>query len=288
MNENKGKSLISPLAFAILTLILVNLVFVFAKADTETITIDFFDVGQGDAALITTPNDQRILIDGGPNNAVMAKLDRSIPFYQRKIDAIILSHPHADHLVGLIPVLKKFEVKDVYLTGVIQTTPEYLEFLNELKAKNIPTHAVTIGDNLDLGDNIKMEFYFPFKNLSGQRVENLNNSSIVSKLIWGKSKVVFTGDLEKEGQDELLATKPDLSAQLLKVPHHGSKDSANESFLNAISPKYAVICVGKDNKFGHPAPSHLASLKNVSVYRTDEDGDVQFIMSKEEIKPIKK
>lgn len=283
MENTEKKSLFGPLTLAILILTLVFLIYFLVQPKPTYLKVDFYDVGQGDAALISTPAGQHVLIDGGPNDAVISKLDHDVPIYHRTIDAIVLSHPHADHLDGLLSVLKKYEVKDLYITGILHTTPEYLEFLNLAKSKNIKTHQVVAGSTLDFGDGITLANYFPIKNLAGQKIDNLNNSSIVSKLVYGESEVLFTGDLEKEGQSELLATKPDLHADVLKVPHHGSKDSANEKFIDAVSPKYAIISVGKDNKFNHPAPSHLELLKNIKVFRTDQDGDVKFLLTKTSI-----
>jgi competence protein ComEC len=251
------------------------------------IQLHFFDVGHGDAALITTPNNQNVLIDGGPNDVVSQKLDDYLPFYHRSLDAVILTHPHADHLVGLLKVLDQYEVKRVYLTGVLHTTPEYLEFLEKIKTKKIDTKAVKSGDEMDFGDGIKLEILSPLTDLSQAKVENLNNSSIVAKLVYGEKKVLFTGDLEKEGQEKLLAANADLAADLIKIPHHGSKDAGYERFLEKVNFTMAVISVGKDNKFGHPAPSTLSILRNVAVFRTDYDGDINFEMDQKNILPKK-
>jgi competence protein ComEC len=237
--------------------------------------------------LISTPSKQNILIDGGPNDQVSEKLDKTLPFYHRSLDAVVLTHPHADHLDGLLNVLDNYEIKKIYLTGVVHTTTEYLDFLEKIKTKKIETEAVKSGDLIDLGNDIKFTFLFPEKELTGQRIENLNNSSIVARLSWGEEKVLFTGDIEKEGQEDLLKINPEITADLVKIPHHGSKDANNENFLTKIHPKFAVISVGKDNKFNHPAPSTLDLLKSVTLFRTDYDGDITFEMNQNNIFPKK-
>lgn len=286
MKEGNEKKLFSSLGLAILIVIFAALFYQLLLPQSKFTKVTFFDVGQGDAALIETPSKQRILIDGGPNDVVSTKLDKETPFYQRTLDAVILTHPHADHLVGLIKVLKNYKVKTVYISGISHTTPEYLEFLSLIASKKIATHDVKSGDYLDFGEGIKLDFLFPLSDMRGKHIDNLNNSSIVSRLSWGKSSALFMGDLEKEGQDELLTANLNLKSNLYKVPHHGSKDGANSTFLSKVSPEYAVISVGKDNQFGHPAVSTLNMFKSIKVYRTDYDGDVHFSLSEDRVAPL--
>lgn len=281
--ENRKESIFSPVLLAIFIIIIFSLLYYIFLPKPLAIQLHFFDVGQGDAALITTPANQNVLIDGGPNDVVVSKLDKYLPFYHRRLDAIILTHPHADHLEGLLKVLDKYEVKKIYFTGVIHTTPEYLEFLESMKHKTIEAKSIVAGDEIDFGEEIKLEFLYPLRDLSEQRVDNLNNSSIVNKLIWGKQKVLFLGDLELEGQAELIAQNFDISAALVKISHHGSKNGTESNFIAKVSPKYAIISVGKDNKFGHPGTSTLNILKNITTFRTDYDGDINFEMTKEDI-----
>lgn len=253
------------------------------KPNSQVVKLWFFDVGQGDMEMIQTPDNKRVIIDGGPSESAISEVDKVVPFYDRKIDAVVLTHPHADHLAGLIKLIKTYEVKSLYLTGVSQNTPEYLEFLNLIKEKNIETHVVKTGDYIDLGDGINLDFLFPLTNISETTVENLNNSSIVARLEWGNEAALYMGDLETEGQNELLATGQNVKADLIKVSHHGSSDSADEKFIKAVSPKYAVIEVGVDNKFGHPSQNFINILKNVKIYRTDQDGNIEFDMSQNEM-----
>ncbi len=281
------KVLGSTLALAIL----VSLVFAVWSAAVKPVNsglfVRFLSVGQGDAELIQTPNHQNVLIDGGPDSSVITELDRFIPFYARNIDAIILTHPHADHVAGLISVLRKYQVKSAYISGITYSTPEYLEFLNLLKTQHVATKAVKAGDKLDLGQGVGIGFLFPLSDVSGKSMDNINNSSVVTRLSYGSESVLFMGDLESEAQTELLASGQSLKSTLYKVPHHGSKDSVNADFLKAVNPKFAVIEVGKDNKFGHPTAKALAALSGIQIFRTDQEGTVSFEMGKSAVNAVK-
>jgi competence protein ComEC len=179
-------------------------------------------------------------------------------------------------VAGLVAVASKYQIGKVYMSGAVHTTPEYLAFLTALKTNNIPVQIVKSGDMLNFADGISLEFLFPLTSVANQTFENLNNSSVVTRLVWGKSSAIMMGDLESEGQDELLLSRQYLESDIIKVAHHGSKDSVNANFLKAVNPKYAVISAGKDNKFGHPSKFALSLLSSVVVYRTDQDGAVYF------------
>ena len=146
-----------------------------------------------------------------------------------------------------------------------------------LVANKVGKHD-TVG--IDLGNDIRIDFLYPIKSLVGGKIDNLNNSSIVNRLVYGDSSVLFTGDLEKDSQDEMIAANPNIKSNILKVPHHGSKDATNPSLIKAVSPQFAVIEVGKNNKFGHPTATALQSLVGIQVFRTDQDGDVTFNLTK--------
>lgn len=270
------RNLFNPLFLITLVGILVYLGMSLLQESPNVMKLTFFDVGQGDAALATTPNGQNILIDGGPDDSIVSKLDKNIPFYSRQIDAVVLTHPHADHVSGLVAVVNKYQITRVYMNGTVHTAPEYLAFLEALKTHEVPVQIVKSGDSLDFGDNIKLDFLFPLSSTENQKVENLNNSSVVTRLSWGKASAIMMGDLESEAQSQLLASGQNVKSDIIKVAHHGSKDSVNAKFLSAVSPKYAVISAGKDNRFGHPSKSALDSLVAQIVYRTDYDGDVVF------------
>ena len=272
---------------AMLAVICLGVYAVSMQKQAPGLFVRFLDVGQGDAELIQTPSGQNILIDGGPDSRVISELDKFIPFYGRTLDAVILTHPHADHVAGLVDVLGKYQVKHAFISGVLYTTPDYLEFLKLLKDKKIPTEEVKAGDRLELGVATNMDFLFPLVSLAGTNSDNVNNTSIVTRLSHGSKAALFMGDLESEGQDRLLASGQEVSSTLYKAPHHGSKDSVNQKFFEAVRAKFVVIEVGKDNKFGHPTAKALDLFKSAIISRTDQEGTISFQISEDEIRRVR-
>jgi len=245
-----------------------------------------FDVGQGDAILIRTPAKQNILIDGGPDNSVVYKLGKYLPFYDRSIDLMILTHPHADHLIGLIEVLKRYKVKNILAVGVDCQQAEYLVWLDLIKEKNINVLIANQPEIFYFSGGIKLIILYPDKSFFNQPVENFNNVSIVAKLIYGQTEIMLTGDFENE---EILVNKNlDLAADILKVGHHGSNTANSPLFLRAVSPDWAVISCGEDNKFNHPHGDTVNSLLNLpsDILRTDQSGDVIFFSDGIDIRPV--
>ncbi len=245
--------------------------------DQSTLRVDFFDVGQGDGILIQLPNQDQIVIDGGPDNTMVKKIGQAVPFYDRTIELMILTHPHADHITGLIETLRRYQVKKIMMTGVVHTTTEYQTWLDEIKKQEIPIEIIDGNRDLELSDNVVLKILFPDHPLIDEQFENLNNSSIVGKLVYAKTSLLLTGDYENE--EELVARGVDVRADVLKVGHHGSANANDRDFINAVRPQYAVISVGVDNKFDHPNYRALFNLEQVKaqVLRTDLQGDIRFI-----------
>ncbi len=262
-----------------LAVVLLSIWAAIAKAPSDkNLHLSVLNVGQGDSILIQTPEHQNILIDGGPDNSVLDGLGQKIPFYSRTVDAVVLTHPHADHLFGLIEVLKRYQIKHIYLTGVVQTTNEYLEFLQTVKDKNIPTSRVKLGDEMSFGET-SFKVLWPADNLQAKTVENLNNSSIVLSVSYHAFSALLMGDLESDSQD-LMMNKNSLGHyNLIKIAHHGSSNGFNAALLNQIKPEAAAVSVGADNKYGHPAASTISGLDKlgIKIYRTDRDGTLEFL-----------
>ncbi len=266
-------------------LFLFGIAFFYSWGEASNLEVNFFNVGQGDAILIKTPKQQKILIDGGPDNKIIYKLGRNLPFFEREIDLVILTHPHADHLTGLVEVLKRYKVKKILTTGVIHTTPEYLEWLREISKQNMPIEIAQAGQVINFDENLKLEILYPLENLAERRVENLNNTSIVSKLIFGRTSFLFVGDAESEVEEKLISEGVDLKVDVLKVAHHGSKDATSYKFLDKVQPKITVIMVGAKNKFGHPSQTVVNRLEKmgVKILRTDKNGDIKILSNGEKL-----
>lgn len=252
----------------------------FFSLPDKNLHLHFLDVGQGDGILIETPEKHLILVDGGPDGKVLESLSKSMNFYNRELDLVILSHPDADHINGLLDVLKRLKVKTVLFNGIKKSSRNYYEFLRLLKEKDVDFYIAFQGQNFKFG-NTQIEILYPFTNISGEE-HKANNTSIIFKLKQGHFKALFTGDIEKEVEDLLVKKNIDLTAGLLKVPHHGSNSSSTLQFLNRVKPKIAVIQSEKDNNFGHPHPEIIKRLYNLGIeeiYRNDESGNIEFVIS---------
>jgi len=242
----------------------------------KNLQVIFFDVGQGDAALIKTPAGQKILIDGGPDNTVINKIGRYFSFADKTIDLVILTHAHSDHLVGLVEVLKRYEVKKVLYNGPAHTTPEFFQFLEIIKANKIPLEIPLAGQEYNFADGVKLKIIFPLADLTDEKLKDLNEGSLVCQLIYQKTNYLFMGDLPAEQEKLIINQQNNLISQVIKIGHHGSKYSTGLDLLKAVQPQLAVISVGKDNDFNHPAPVTINRLRNfgVEILRTDEQGEI--------------
>jgi len=251
---------------------------VFDLSNPSLLKVIFFDVGQGDAIFVETPQRHQILIDGGPSEDLfLEKLSKEIPFYDRSIDLIILTHPERDHLRGLIGVLKAYKVDYVLITGVEKESKDYQFFERLIEKEKTKVIFAKRGERI-LAGKVSLIVLFPFESLKGKIFKNTNNTSIVSLLKFNKISFLFTGDIYKKIEKELIR-EVNLKADILKVAHHGSKTSSSGEFLKAVSPKIAVISVGKENIYGHPHQEVLERLKkfNINIFRTDKSGDIKFL-----------
>lgn len=246
------------------------------RADTEPeLAVAFLDVGQGDAILLTTPGEQQILIDGGPDATILTRLGEEMPFYDHTIELVIASHNDADHITGLISVLERYTVEKLWINGAIHTTQTYMRLLETVRDRQVPTEVVWSGQS-DTKDGVVFEVLYPTTSQEGVRPKRQNDLSLIVRADYNSQRFLFTGDIDEKVEQDILKSGASLSATVLKVPHHGSASGLALNFLQAIKPKYAVIQVGKENKFGHPAASILEKLLSAGavIYRTDEQGTI--------------
>lgn len=248
-------------------------IFVFEASDSR-LKVYFFDVGQGDAILFKKGTSE-LLIDGGPDNRILEKLGGTLPFFDKKIEVIILTHPDSDHLRGLVYVLKNFKVENVITSGAKKETELFNVWREELKNEKAKIYEARAGDRIKFNDLI-INVLSPDDFLA-QNAKKTNNSSIVAKVFYGKNSFLMLGDIEGEVEKNLTESGFILEVDVLKVAHHGSKTSSIQSFVDVVQPSYAIISVGKDNKFGHPASQVLERLNHFNILRTDEKGDIRFI-----------
>jgi len=238
----------------------------------------FFNVGQGDSALINLPGNNEILIDGGPDKTVLYKLNKYLPVYNRDIELMILTHPHADHITGLIEVLKRYNIKKIMRTGVEDNSEIYKEFINISNKKNIKIIKPEDFDKIKLDDKNILKIIYPRENLENKNFSDLNDSSIVFKLDTPEKDFLFTGDITVAVEKEILNNINNnlLRADILKVAHQGSITSSSEEFIKAVSPAFAVIPVGENN-FGHPSLRVIHRLERLGaqILRTDQS-DIAF------------
>ena len=249
---------------------------VFAEG-REGLVVTFFDVGQGDSIFIQAENGNQILIDGGPGDAVLAELGDALPFYDRSLDMIILTHPDADHLNGLVEVVKRYKPKMVLETGVLHDTAPYEEWRRFLDAERIPIVRAKAGETFLVADGVTAQVLFPFRDQEGQKPKSVNDTCIVLRLDYGETSFLFTGDIEAKTERILsVAQHEALDVDVLKVAHHGSKTSSIAEFLGAVSPEIAVMSVGRNNRYGHPHPEVIDRYTelHIPVHRTDISGTV--------------
>ncbi|MCD6233345.1 MBL fold metallo-hydrolase [bacterium] len=254
----------------------------------ENLRVDFLDVGQGDAIFIETPQHHQILIDGGSNEGILQKLAKEMPFWDRTIDLVILTHPEKDHLEGLLYVLKKYQVENILWTGIKRKTMVYKKWVNLLRKEKAKVVIGKAPEEIVAGE-VLIDILYPLTSLEGKEFKDSNDTSVVSRLNFGETSFLFTGDATTKTEKELIQKKAFLlRADVLKVGHHGSKTSSSGDFLAKVSPSLAVISVGKDNKYGHPAKEVLQRLESfgIKVLRTDKAGDVRVVSDGERLKII--
>ncbi len=251
-----------------------------ANSDHNDLRVWFFDVGQGDAILLDTPSDQQVLIDGGPNGSILSELSRALPFGDKDLDLVIVSHNHADHIGGLVEVLRHYTVREIWISGALHTTDGYQKLLELIRQKNITATVVAAGAGINLGE-LNGIALFPLDEKTGQLPDNQHDANIVTYWTYGTQSILLTGDAEAEHEAAMLARDIVKPATILKVGHHGSRTSTSAPFLNAVKPQFAVIQVGQNNRYGHPTTEVIERLSAIGaqILRTDQEGTILFGMT---------
>ena len=249
---------------------------------THLLKVTFLDVGEADSIFIQFPYGGNMLIDGGQGGRYDAGRRALTPYFRkhgiRRIDAILLTHPHDDHVGGLPTVLRNFKVGLVLDSGQPHTSYSYEEFLGLVEERRIPYRVVKAGTRIRGYEGAEIHILNPPPTLLEGTRSDLNNNSVVLKIIYGKTSLLLSADIEAEAEERLLSYGHWLKATVIKVPHHGSRSSSSQPFLELVDPEVAIISVGRRNPFHHPSSVVLKRYQEMGIktYRTDRQGAVIF------------
>ena len=237
--------------------------------ENQNIKIHFIDVGQGDSTFIELPNNTNMLIDAGESSKgeIVSNYIKALGY--SKITYLIGTHPHSDHIGGLPYIINNFTIENIYMPKALTVTAAYENLLSTIYNKNLKVKNAQSGTKILNDNNLYIDVIAPNNNV----YTDLNNYSLVIKITYKNRKFLFMGDAETPSEEEI---KVDVSADVIKIGHHGSTTSSSENFINRVKPKYAIIPVGKDNNYNHPHQTVIDRLKaaNVKIYRTDQNGNI--------------
>ena len=249
------------------------------RLSTGQLSVAFLDIGQGDCALLQTPSGKRILIDGGRDAAPLKLIGERLPIVDRRIHLLILSHPQLDHIAAFPEILRRYTVDRILMTGVVYDLPQYREFLALIRERKIPVWIADPRRDIDLGDGVILDVVWPSPVYLGRAAKEVNNTSIMLRVLTGRDAILFTGDAEMEEESAALASGARLEADVLKVGHHGSKTSSGTGFLLAVRPRVGVVSAAKSNSYGHPHQMIVDrySALNIPLRVTGWEGTIELI-----------
>jgi len=248
------------------------------------VAVHFIDVGQGDAVFIRSRT-HSVLIDGGDLWGGARVVDYLRLRQVAHLDWVIATHPHSDHVGGLLAVLDALPIGEFYATSQTYPTTTYRDLLQKIKDRGVPFRVARQGNTLSLGEDVWLQFLAPLESGLDQGEAAIDEGGVVLRLVAGTVKFLFTADIGPSTEDQLIRTVDSLSAQVLKVPRHGDGRCAGDAFLRAVAPDVAVITCGAYNEFGYPDPAVLTRLAGLgaAVYRTDRHGSVAVLTDGERL-----
>jgi competence protein ComEC len=264
------------------------------------LTFAVLNVGQGDALFLESPSGKQIIIDGGPDRNLLSELPKVLPWYDKHIDMIVVTNPDLDHYSGFLSLLNKnskYKVDYVLEPGTLSKTETYAILEKEIEDKNIKKILARRGQVIDIGGRAFLEILFPDRDVTNL---SSNDGSIVMKLVYGNTSIMLQGDSTSRIEEYLVSLNNEseienLSSNILKVGHHGSRTSSSETYVESVDPEYAVISSGVNNKFGHPHKEVLETLEKnkVKILDTCEMGTIifksdgnQFALKNKKIIPV--
>jgi competence protein ComEC len=243
----------------------------------DCLTVSFLDVGQGDAILIQTSDGYEMLIDGGRDSSVLRELSKQRSFFDRTIDVVVSTHPDLDHIAGLVDVLKRYQVGTIIMTTNEGESGAAEAFSSAVPNENAQIVLADAGQTLRLGATVLVQIFAPTGDES--KLES-NTASIVTRIVYGDTSFLLTGDAPMEIEDYLVRTYgKQLDSDVLKLGHHGSKTSSSDLWLDTVTPQFAVVSAGLDNRYGHPHQDVMQRVfkRNIETSHTGTDGTVTFL-----------
>lgn len=252
------------------------------EASKGILKVHYLDVGQGDAIFVQLPGGENLLIDGGGKEAGSFLVKYLKKQGAKRIEHLVITHPHLDHIGGLEEVVKSLPIDNIYMPRVSHSTKTFEDLMRAIKQKGLKIKEAKAGVKPDLGGEVQGIFLAPNK----MEYKYLNDYSAVLKLTYKGVSVLFTGDAEEISEREMLEAGYDLKAEVLKLGHHGSSTSTCEEFLDAVAPEYGVISAGKNNDYGHPHRETLDKLnrRGIKVFRTDLQGTIILEVSESKVR----
>ncbi|SHI96849.1 competence protein ComEC [Clostridium cavendishii DSM 21758] len=265
--------------YSILILILISTIALACNSNTnkslnnKNLTVHYFDVGQGDSMLVQV-NNKNLLIDAGTSEAKDELIKDIKELNIKKLDYVIATHPHEDHIGSMDDIIKTFDIGKFYAPKVTTNTKTFQNMITELKNKGLKINTINSNSkpDIDLGADTKFEVFAP----NSEKYENLNNYSPIIKITYKNNSFLFTGDAERISEKEVLDKNLNVKADVLKLGHHGSKTSTSKDFFNAVNPKIAIISVAKKNDYGHPNKEtiNLLNKSGIKYYMTSDEGTI--------------
>lgn len=248
---------------------------IFSLERDRILTVSFFDVGQGDSILIEGPTGIQLLVDGGPDKSALRELGQVLPFYDRKIDAVLATHPDLDHIGGLIDVFDRYDVGTFIESGVNHETGATEQLELAITKENSEKVVARAGMRFILGGGAYADVLYPDRDVSN--IES-NAGSVILRVVYGDNEFMLTGDAPKAVEGYVLSQNKNTQSDVLKAGHHGSKTSTLDNFLESVAPTYVVVSAGEGNKYGHPAEEVINRIQNFGAHivSTIDSGTITF------------
>jgi len=262
----------------LLLVVIINLILIgiwWIDSSNNLLSVYYLDIGQGDSVLVRTPDRKYMIIDGGPDNTILGEIGEILPFWVRKIDIVIVTHPDTDHIGGLVDFISRYDVDTIIFNDIVFNSVLFREFKIRIQEYEISTIHPVAGNELQLGCCVKLDVLWPDSLEQAEKLGS-NDSSVTVILNYGEVSMFMGGDLPIEYEEDAVENE-NIDVDILKLGHHGSRTSTSEKFLAKIKPEVAIISCGADNKFGHPHQEviDIVDEHGAKIYRTDISGRVK-------------